>query len=324
MLAIIALIAGGCGSTGAAATSTSVMPTPAAARASGACGSAPLSSTTLAPEVAGRTRTVIVHLPSGYAGLNEVPMVLNLHGSGSTASGQEQFSGMDATADADGFIVAYPQALIPDGSGFDWNVPGVPLTGGRPVPAGAADDIGFLTELVGLLEHDYCIDPARVYATGFSGGARTASQLGCDASTVFAAIAPVSGLRDPDPCRATRAIPVIAFHGTADPIDPFGGNGQAYWTYSVLQAAQDWARQDGCTLPASSSQPDPGVTLTTYAGCRSGSSVELYAIDSEGHEWPGGPQMPRSLTRVLGPQSDAINADQTMWAFFAAHPMPGS
>jgi hypothetical protein len=28
------------------------------------------------------------------------------------------------------------------------------------------------------------------------------------------------------------------------------------------------------------------------------------------------------VTRLLGPQSSAVNADDVMWAFFAAHPMP--
>jgi poly(3-hydroxybutyrate) depolymerase len=50
--------------------------------------------------------------------------------------------------------------------------------------------------------------------------------------------------------------------------------------------------------------------------------VELYTISGEGHEWPGGPTLPASLTRLLGAQSDAISADNVMWAFFAAHPLP--
>jgi len=50
--------------------------------------------------------------------------------------------------------------------------------------------------------------------------------------------------------------------------------------------------------------------------------VELYTIAGEGHEWPGGPTMPKSLISVLGPQSSAIDADGTMWAFFQASPMP--
>jgi polyhydroxybutyrate depolymerase len=265
---------------------------------------------------------VILHVPSGYTGNTKVPLVLNMHGSGSTAAAQEVFTGMDATSDADGFIVAYPQALIPDGSGFDWNVPGQPLVGGRSVPANAPNDIQFLTGLVGTLSHRYCIDHNRVFATGFSGGARTASQLACDSSATFAAVAPVSGLRRPVPCPTTRAVPVISFHGTADPVDPYNGNGQAYWTYSVPQAAADWAAQDGCPAAAATSQSDPGVMLTAYAGCRGGAQVQLYTISGEGHEWPGGPHLPRAVTRLLGPQSTAVDADSVIWAFFEAHPLP--
>jgi polyhydroxybutyrate depolymerase len=215
-------------------------------------------------------------------------------------------------------------STFPDDTGFDWNIPGVPLIGGRAVPAGSADDVSFLVDLVGILEHRYCIDSARVYATGFSGGARISSQLACDASGTFAAVAPVSGLRRPTPCPATRAVPIISFHGTSDPVDPYLGHGQPYWTYSVPQAATYWASQDGCSATAQTSSPVATVTLTEYAGCRDGAVVELYTISGEGHEWPGGPHLRRALTRVLGPQSAAVDADSLIWAFFAAHPMPGA
>jgi polyhydroxybutyrate depolymerase len=275
----------------------------------------------VAVTVAGRNRTVIVHVPTGYSGSRQVPLVLNMHGSGATAANQEAFTGMDATADSDGFVVAYPQGLIPDGSGYDWNVPGVPLVGGRVVPAGSADDVTFLTSLVHILEQRYCIDSTRVYATGFSGGARIASQLACDASAIFAAVAPVSGLRRPTPCPATRPVPIVSFHGTADPVDPYDGDGQAYWTYSVPQAARDWAAQDRCSSAPATSVPAAGATLTRYSQCAGDATVELYSLGGEGHEWPDGPHLPRSLTGLLGPQSDAVDANAVMWAFFAAHPL---
>jgi len=251
-----------------------------------------------------------------------VPLVVNMHGSQSTAAEQEGLTGMDATADADTFIVVYPQGDIPAGTGYEWNVPGQPLFGGAAVPAGSPDDVSFIQQLVTMLEQSYCIDTHRVFATGFSGGARMASQLGCDASTVFAAVAPVSGLRLPSPCPATRAVPVVAFHGTADPVDPYTGNGQKYWTYSVPVAAGRWAVHNGCVKTASNSAPAPTVALTAYAPCTGGSAVELYSIVGEGHEWPGGPELPRSITRVLGPQSTAISANDVMWSFFEAHPLP--
>ena len=280
------------------------------------------TTTTLSPTFGGRSRTVLVHVPTGYTGRRPAALVLNLHGSGSTAAAQEAFSGMDATADADGFVVAYPQGAIPSGTGFDWNVPGQPLLGGSTVPETAPDDVTFLTGLVPYLEDRYCMNPHRVYVTGFSGGARMASQLGCAASGVFAAVAPVSGLRLPSPCPATRPVPVVAFHGTADPVDPYDGHGQAYWTYSVPTAARRWAAKDRCAPTPVRSTPVAGATLTAYRRCRGDAVVQLYTLTGEGHEWPGGPTMPRNLTKLLGPQSDAVDANSVMWAFFAAHPLP--
>ncbi len=245
----------------------------------------------------------IVHLPSGYRATTPVPLVLNMHGSQSTALAQEFLTGMDATSDADDFIVAYPQGDIAAGRGFEWNVPGQPLVGGAAVPADAPDDVSFLEQLVTLFEQKYCVAEHRVYATGFSGGARMASQLGCDASTVFAAVAPVSGLRFPSPCPSTRPVPVISFHGTADPVDPFAGHGQAYWTYSVPVAAQRWGAHNGCAPKPAVSDPDPGVTLTAYGKCAGGSAVELYAIAGEGHEWPGGPHLPSRSPGCSGPRA---------------------
>jgi polyhydroxybutyrate depolymerase len=263
----------------------------------------------------------VVHLPTGYTGKNPVALILNMHGSGSDAAQQEGLSGMDATSNADGFIVAYPQGLISSGTGFDWNIPGVPLIGGATVPPGSANDIAFLTDLVPALATRYCIDLRRVFATGLSGGGRTSSQLACDSPSTFAAIAPVAGLRYPSPCPAARAVPVIAFHGTADPVDPYGGNGQAYWTYSVPTAATRWGKHNHCASSPTTTSGS-GYTLTTYSQCEAGADVKLYSLVGEGHEWPGGPHLPNAVTKLLGPQSNAVSANNTMWAFFSAHPRP--
>ncbi len=292
----------------------------AAASTSTGCAVASPGSTTLSLKVNGFTRTVIVHVPRGSTGTAPLALVLNLHGSGSTALEQEGFTKMNATANEDDFIVAYPQALIPEGTGFDWNIPGVPLLGGGGVPAGSANDVKFLTTLVSIMESKYCINPKEVYATGFSGGARMSSQLACDDSGLFAAVAPVSGLRRPKPCPTTRAVPVISFHGSADEVDPFAGHGQKYWTYSVATAAKDWSAQDRCRSVAHSGPV--GVKLTTYYTCFNGAEVELYEIMGEGHEWPGGPTLPSSITALLGPQSNLVNANTLIWAFFQAHPLP--
>jgi polyhydroxybutyrate depolymerase len=314
-----ALVLTACSSGGSKTASTSTTTT----KTTGATGSTSDCSKNLAPGTttiqvtsSGRQRTVVVHVPpSAKPGL---PLVLNMHGSGSTAHAQEAFSDMDATADKHGFVVAYPQAAIPAAGGYDWNVPGQPLLGGEAVPAGAPNDVAFLQALVGRMIHDYCVTDTHVYATGMSGGGRMASQLACDASTTFAAVAPVAGLRFPAGCRPARPIPVLAFHGTADPVDPYNGHGQPYWTYSVPTAAQRWAAQNGCN-PQPSTTSKPPVTTTTYTGCHANATVQLVSIAGEGHQWPGGPTVPESLVHALGPQTNAVNANEQMWQFFSAH-----
>jgi polyhydroxybutyrate depolymerase len=179
-----------CGGTSASSSSSSTTSAPAtslpvvqsAAKLSPGCGPGSTTtmpgrgaSVTLSPVIAGVTRTAIVHLPCGYSPGTATPLVLNLHGSRSTASEQEAITGMDATADADRFVVVYPQGGISAPTGFEWNVPNEPLFGGAPAPATAPGDVSFLEQLVTLIEQRYCIEVNRVYATGFSGGARMAA-----------------------------------------------------------------------------------------------------------------------------------------------------
>jgi len=269
---------------------------------------APAHTESVSLVAGGVTRHLLVHLPSGSANTPRA-LVLNLHGSGGNAAQQEASIGMDPIAEANQFIVAYPDAAITLGSGFAWNVPGQPLLGGGAVPADAADDVAFFAQAITFLEQRYAIDAHRIFVTGMSGGARMTSQLGCDLAGTVAAIAPVAGLRFPTPCAGTRAVAVVAFHGTADTVNPYDGNGEAYWTYSVPSAQQQWGAHDGCGATPTSSPAADNVTLTTYGDCAAGAAVALYTIAGAGHEWPGAPG-----------QTPAIDASTTMWSFFRSHP----
>ncbi|HUC14389.1 MAG TPA: hypothetical protein VMS00_08040, partial [Acidimicrobiales bacterium] len=96
--ALAALASVGIGAANAGATPVSFSNSEAAARgaASPGCGGrAQTGSTTLTPDIGGHQRTVIVHIPPDYNSSRGVALVLNLHGSGSTAAAQELFSGMD-------------------------------------------------------------------------------------------------------------------------------------------------------------------------------------------------------------------------------------
>jgi polyhydroxybutyrate depolymerase len=291
------------------APSTGPRPAPAAygsqAPRSG-CGTPAAGGTrTLSPVLAGQVRQVRVHVPVGYAPEVPVPVLLNLHGSGSTAAKQETQTGLDATADGHGFLVVYPQGARASGTGFGWNIPGTP-TFLRSGP----DDIGFLSGLVTLLRHSFCVDPNRVYASGFSGGARLVSQLACTPGVRLAGVLAVGGLRAPAPCHPMYPLAVLAFHGTADLSNPFNGHGQPYWTYSVPEAAARWARTDGCPAPAHTAHPYPETTLTDYRGCAGGAEVALYALTGKAHRWPAA--------------SGAFVPNEIAWAFLSGHATPGA
>lgn len=258
---------------------------------------APPVDETLTFTVDGLERTVIVHAPGN---LGEAALVFDLHGSGALAANQQAASGMAELADRERFVIAYPQAGIPFGSGFQWHLPGEPLVGGGSDP-GAPDDVAFIAQAIRAIDAQVRIDHRRIYATGLSGGARMASQLGCDLPAI-AAIAPVAGVRFPDHC--AHAASVIAFHGTADETNPYDGNGSPYWTYSVPVAMQRWAANDGCDASPTIQSAAP-ATVATYEHCRGGALVQLHTLDGAGHDFPHG-----------------IDWRQLAWDAFRSHPLP--
>ena len=121
-------------------------------------------------------------------------------------------------------------------------------------------------------------------------------------------------------CPTTRAVPVISFHGSADPVDPFAGHGQKYWTYSVTTAAKDWSSQDHCTsTPRSTAGERRQVddVLAVVQTTRKSSSTRSSAKDTSGpvdhvaagaHRGPWAAVDARQLPNAL------------MWAFFQARP----
>ena len=128
-------------------------------------------------------------------------------------------------------------------------------------------------------------------------------------------MAPVSGVRLPSPCPTTRPVPLLTIHGTFDLTDPYQGHGQYHWTYSVPTAVALWGAHDGCSGPRATALPGLDTVVSTYARCPAGVSVELYTVVGSGHEWPG------SAYNVEPPTTQVLQANNVIWAFFAAHPM---
>ncbi len=85
--------------------------------------------------------------------------------------------------------------------------------------------MSFISDLIDHLEGEYNVDPARIYANSLSNGGGMSFALSCKLSERNAAIGSVAGayLLPWDICNPSRPVPVIVFHGNADPIVPFTG-----------------------------------------------------------------------------------------------------
>ena len=281
-------------------------------------------------ELDGVTYPVRVHLPDVAPAdradrhRDALPMVLNLHPSSGNAESISAYNGFDDTADANGFVTVAPNAVIPAADPnpdqvWLWNVPGVPTTAGEYPPPDTRDDIDFLTAVIDTMVGSGCANPHRVYATGFSGGARMASAYACARPDKVAAIAPVAGLRagrpspdDPSAvelqsCAPERSVPVITFHGDADAVNPYEGNGDKRWGYTTQLAVQSWARMNGCQTGPSVEPVTEHVTAETYTTCRGGADVVLHKVAGGSHSWPGGNG---------GDATQEVSATELSWEFF--------
>lgn len=246
-------------------------------------------------------RNYIVHLPTGYSPANEYPLVLNFHGLGSNALEQMNYSQMNTVADTAGFIVVYPNAI--DSS---WNI----------TNSGTPDDVAFVTALVDSLRAAFSIGSC-LFSTGMSQGGFMSYKLACAISGQITAIAVVSGNMPTIAqsfCTPSHAIPVMHFHGTADPVANYNGS---TGVPPVETTVQWWANTDNCSTTIITTVPNtvPGDNCTAelyrYTDGDNGSEVELYKITGGGHTWPGAIPVP-----ALGNTIQDIKASGLIWNFF--------
>ncbi len=238
-----------------------------------------------------RQRAYRLFVPASYDNRTRLPLVLDLHGSGGSSAGQARTSGFETVAAREGFAVAALQA-----DGARWNVP---VRDDRP------DDIAYVADVIDHVAARVCTDLTRVYVTGFSGGGRMSSLLGCRLGARIAAIAPVAGLRWPAPCEG-RPVPVLSFHGLADRQNPYAGQAAsrgAEWLESVPDALAGWARHNGCDLDVIMDDPEGPLSTMRYEGCADGAGVRLIRIDGLGHTWA----------------KQDVDATAVMWRFFSGH-----
>ena len=260
-------------------------------------------------------RKYLLHVPKSYNPANPISLVISLHGFIETPAHQMKVSHWNDLADEYGFIVVYPM-----GTGFPlrWGTPSWAGDGGQ-----ALRDVKFISDMIDKIEGEYNIDKTRIYANGLSNGGGMSFLLACKLSDRIAAIGGVAGAYSTpfDECNPSRPVPVIAFHGDADPIVPYQGGTRRPPGFS-LPAVSDWiagwAKHNRCNTPPVELPANGEVSGIRYTNCAQNADVDFYAVHGGGHSWPGGKGLPRL---IVGHTTQDIDATQVMWDFFQAHPL---
>jgi polyhydroxybutyrate depolymerase len=269
----------------------------------------------------GIEREYYVFRPADVSPDRTLPVVLALHGFGSTATGFQAIYQLNRHAQAKGYMVIYPQGSHFQGAiGTNedaekllvstWNdevTNFTPGPGGElhctedrlqyPCPPECSscnhcawvschDDFGFLNR---------AIDADRLYLLGSSNGGTMAMRLACEMPARFAAIA-VNIIQMPPgfDCAPGRSLPLIHLYGEQD--DSVGWDGTATsdgWIFtSALATAQSWAAGLQCDEKPSSwrnSITDKhGLQCQAWRDCRVAEHQVVSCRDpGAGHEWRG-------------------------------------
>lgn len=277
-------------------------------------------------------RRYLFSAPAREAGDEPLPLVLDFHG---LAEGAEVHAGMTQLGPLgieEGFVTVFPHGR---GQPVAWDVGTDPATN---------DDLAYVAAVLDRVEQERCIDTARVYATGLSNGAMMSSAVACAMADRVAAIAPVAGIALPEPCDPDRPVPVLAIHGTADPILLFnggvgtgaldaalGGEAPAATTTTAPpdldgagypETVLGWAELAGCETTAADERVSDEVIRRTY-GCPEDAPVEFLIVEGGGHSWPGS-EFSRSIESFVGPTTFDIDASREVWDFVSRFHLPAT
>jgi polyhydroxybutyrate depolymerase len=276
-------------------------------------------------DVGGEERWFLLSTPTLPEDHAPIPLVVDLHGLIEGADIHALMTHLGQLGQQEGFAVAFPQG---SGQPVHWDI-----------AAGAENaDLAMVDAMVDQIGRERCIDESRTYAAGLSNGAMMASLLACERDDRFAAIGAVDGLTVTDVCAAERPVPVVSFHGTADPIlrfnggvgdlKPLLGTGTATSTTTTEYdldgpgypaAAAAWAARNGC-------EDHTDTTIGTEVirrvyDCPAGADVEFYIVTGGGHSWPGS-EFSRSVESVVGHTTFEVVASDVLWQFFRRFRLP--
>lgn len=236
----------------------------------------------------------------------DAPLVVAFHGYGADALAAIKF-GLNPVADQNGFAVCYPTAPKDNRDAHSWAV-GYSF---QTEEGWSRDDVGFVKRLVKHLQREHGLSRHNVFATGHSNGGEMSYLLAYEASEIFAAVAPMSGLtmewmyRELTP---KRPVPLMEIHGTEDSVSKWEGdpdNRDGWGEYiAVPRAVALWAAVNRCTHEVVEELPtiNHRVIAHRYVDGTNGNQVWLYEVVGAKH-WTG----------------DDLNMAAEIWKFFSLY-----
>ncbi len=246
-----------------------------------------------------------------------MPLIVMLHGCTQSPDDFAAGTGMNALAERDGFLVAYPAQPMGANANKCWN---------WFKPEDQGRDRGEPALIAGLVRdilRDHPVDPAQIYIAGLSAGGAAAAIVAAAYPDLFAAVGVHSGLAVgaandiPQAFSAMRSgargtalshgVPTIVIHGLADAtVHPRNG------TAVIDQTLQAFGRLSATTRKGVSPVGRP-FRQTSYGNGNGRSMIEHLEIEGAGHAWAGG-QADGSFTDPSGP-----DASEEMLRFFLQH-----
>lgn len=216
-------------------------------------------------DVDGVKRSYALHVPAGIG--PSVPLVVVLHGKGSSGADEMARGRWQSKADKEKFIVAAPDALGSyDGVELqrpptvrEWIRRNYRALRGRNNLVrwnGGQNDVGLIASMIDRVSAEQPIDRSRIYIVGFSRGGFMAHRMALEITDRLAGVAVVSPDVEPEAKRTpARPLSFLLVSGDRDPVHPVSSDRPA-------ATMERWRAIDHCpplsTMKSEICGPDGG------------------------------------------------------------------
>jgi len=234
-----------------------------------------------------------VHVPGAYSADVAAPLVVLLHGYGSSGAGMESYMKFGELVDGYGFLLVYPNGTE-QATGRNqrfWNASRACCN----FAGSTIDDSAYVLAIIDEMKSRFNVDPNRVYLIGHSNGGFMSYRTAYEHSGTIAAIASLAGAASSDDRPAPpNAVHVLQIHGTDDETIAFDGADIQDATYpGAVETVERWAAYNGCGTEGAVQDQQLDLdreivgqetTVTRYSsGCGDAGSSELWTISGGSH-----------------------------------------